>query len=167
MPVTRRQGCLRSKRLPRLRRGAIFKLADLLSPFSPRETGRKTYNYSASSWHPSALVMFQTGNILPVRSSIMKKFTALVLFCSFTVAMAQTASSQSRPRRVGATPPPQQEPQTPSRQPEPEPESSGSNRPTRPPVLGGATRDPNEQRPEAKQKDAGPEEVGGGDVVKG
>ena len=93
----------------------------------------------------------------------MKKFTALVLFCSFTLAMAQTASSQSRPRRVGATPPPQQEPST---QPAPEPDSTEPNRPTRPPVLGGATRDPNEQKPEAQQKNAGPEEVGEGDIVR-
>jgi Mg-chelatase subunit ChlD len=96
----------------------------------------------------------------------MKKFTALVLFCSFTLAMAQTASSQSRPRRVGPTPPPQQEPQTPSTQPTPEADSNEPARPTRPPVLGGATRDPNEQKPEAQQKNAGPEEVGEGDVVK-
>src|SRR2546423_1933125 len=96
----------------------------------------------------------------------MKKFTALVLFCSFTLALAQTASSQSRPRRVGQTPPPQQDPQTQSTQAKPEADSTEPARPTRPPVLGGATRDPNEQKPEAKQKDAGPEEVGEGDVVK-
>jgi Ca-activated chloride channel homolog len=96
----------------------------------------------------------------------MKKFTALVLFCSFTLAMAQTASPQSRPRRVGPTPPPQQEPQARSTQPTPEADSTEPVRPTRAPVLGGATRDSNEQKPEAKQKDAGPEEVGEGDVVK-
>src|SRR5207237_4218253 len=39
-------------------------------------------------------------------------------------------------------------------------------RPTRPPILGGTNRDPNEQKPTAPQKDAGPEEVGEGDVVK-
>src|SRR2546421_74143 len=109
--------------------------------------------------------MFQTGNRLPVRSSIMKKFTALVLFCSFTLAMAQTASSQSRPRRVGSTPPPQQDPQ-PSTQPASEPDSTEPARPNRPPVLGGANRDPNEQKPEAQQKNSGPEEVGEGDIVK-
>ena len=96
----------------------------------------------------------------------MKKFTALVLFCSFALAMAQTASSQSRPRRVGSTPPPQQEPQTRSTQPAPEADSTEPARPTRPPVLGGANRDPNEQKPEAQQKDNGPEEVGEGDVVR-
>lgn len=98
----------------------------------------------------------------------MKKFTAVVLFCSFALAMAQTVNSQSRPRRVGSNPSPQQPPQqTPSTQPTPEPDSTDPARPTRPPVLGGATRDPNEQKPEAQQqKDAGPEEVGEGDVVK-
>jgi Ca-activated chloride channel homolog len=109
-------------------------------------------------------VRFQTGKILSVRSSIMKKFTALVLFCSFTLAMAQTASAQTRPRRVGATPPPQPGPQTGSTQPEAN--STESARPSRPPVLGGANRNPNEQKPETQQKDAGPEEVGEGDVVK-
>ena len=95
----------------------------------------------------------------------MKKFTALVLFCSFALAMAQTASSQSRPRRVGSTPSTQQQP--PSTQPtEPESDSTETNRPSRPPVLGGANRDPNEQKPEAQQKNTGPEEVGEGDVVK-
>ena len=33
-------------------------------------------------------------------------------------------------------------------------------------MLGGANRNPNEQKPTAPQKDAGPEEVGEGDVVK-
>src|SRR2546423_11103775 len=93
----------------------------------------------------------------------MKKFTALVLSCSFALAMAQTASSQTRPRRVGSTPPPQQKPQA---QPMPEPDSTEPARPNRPPVLGGANRDPNEQKPEAQQKNSGPEEVGEGDVVK-
>src|SRR5256714_9281454 len=110
--------------------------------------------------------MFQTGNRLPVRSSIMKKFTALVLFCSFALAMAQTASSQTRPRRGGPTPPPQQKPQTPSTQPMAEPDSTEPARPNRPPVLGGANRDSNEQKPEAQQKNSGPEEVGEGDIVK-
>src|SRR5256714_10111872 len=93
----------------------------------------------------------------------MKKFTALVLSCSFALAMAQTASSQTRPRRVGSTPPPQQKPQA---QPMPEPDSTEPARPNRPPVLGGANRDPNEQKPEAQQKNSGPEEVGEGDIVK-
>jgi len=96
----------------------------------------------------------------------MKKFTALVLFCSFALTMAQTASSQTRPRRVGSTPPAQQKPHTPSTQPMPESDSTEPNRPTRAPVLGGANRDPNEQKPEAQQKNSGPEEVSEGDIVK-
>src|SRR6185295_16632200 len=45
-------------------------------------------------------------------------------------------------------------------------DESQIGRPPAPPVLRGANRDPNEQRPAAPQKDAGPEEVGEGDVVK-
>src|SRR6266853_444362 len=85
----------------------------------------------------------------------MKKFTALSLVFLLTVLAVQTANSQSRPRRVNAAPPTDQ--QT---------DSSEATRPTRPPVLGGATRDSNEQKPTAPQKDAGPEEVGEGDVIK-
>ena len=96
----------------------------------------------------------------------MKKFIVLVLLCFFTLVMAQTAGSQTRPRRVGATPPPQQGPQTSSTQSAPEADSTEAARPTRPPVLGGANRNPNEQKPEAQQKDTGPEEVGEGDVIK-
>src|SRR5258706_5740471 len=139
MPVSPQAGMPALQPMPALQTLAptgprcYLQLADLLSPFSPRETGRKTYNYGASSSHPTALVTFQTGNSLPDRSSIMKKFTALVLFCSFALAMAQTASSQSRPRRVGSTPPPQQQPQQmPSSQPTPEPDSTELARPNRP-----------------------------------
>src|SRR6185295_9057848 len=45
-------------------------------------------------------------------------------------------------------------------------DESQIGRPPAPPVLRGANRDPNEQKPAAPQKDAGPEEVGEGDVVK-
>lgn len=94
----------------------------------------------------------------------MKKFTALVLVCSFGLALAQVAFSQSRPRRVFQTPPPEENQTTPV-------ESQTSTQPARPstpPVLGGANRNPNEQQPAGaqKQKDAGPEEVGEGDVVR-
>src|SRR5437867_5871329 len=45
--------------------------------------------------------------------------------------------------------------------------SSQTARPSRPPVLGGANRNPNDQKPTStQQKDAGPEEVGAGDVVR-
>src|SRR6185295_6028260 len=106
-----------------------LQLADLLSPFSPRENRQK--NLQLQRWFLASKRAgdVSNGSRLPDRSSIMKKFTALVLFCSFTLAMAQTASSQSRPRRVGPTPPPQQEPQTPSTQPAPEPDSTEPARP--------------------------------------
>ena len=39
-------------------------------------------------------------------------------------------------------------------------------KPPAPPVLRGANRDPNEQKPTTSQKDTGPEEDGEGDVVK-
>src|ERR1041385_5327400 len=94
----------------------------------------------------------------------MKKFTALVLFCAFTLAMAQTASSQTRPRRVGATPSPQPGPQTPATQPEAN--SNETARPAPPPVLGRADRNPSEQKPQTQPRDAGPGESREGDAVK-
>src|SRR5437660_4505739 len=97
----------------------------------------------------------------------MKRFTALVLIASFVLVTAQIATSQSRPRRVGATPPVQQSDQQNQTQSQPDSQTSTDVvRPSRPPVLGGATRDPNEQKPATQQKDAGPEEVGEGDVVR-
>lgn len=94
----------------------------------------------------------------------MKRIVTFVLLCSLATALMQTAGAQSRPRRVGPAPSPQQpEPQT---QPQTD-DPSQSARPSRPPVLGGATRDPNEQKPDTtRQKDAGPEEVSEGDVVR-
>ncbi len=103
----------------------------------------------------------------------MKRILTLVLLCSFAVALAQTAGAQSRPRRVGASPPPQQQdqqtqPQQPSTQSQTQAnDGSQTTQPSRPPVLGGANRDPNEQKPEStKSKDAGPEEVSAGDIVR-
>src|ERR1041385_2855274 len=99
----------------------------------------------------------------------MKRFTALVLVAPFILIAAQIAASQTRPRRVGAAPPVQQQDQQDHNQSQPQQDSQTSSdvaRPSRPPVLGGATRDPNEQKPAVRQKDAGPEEVGEGDVVK-
>ena len=96
----------------------------------------------------------------------MKKLTTLVLCCGFSLMVAQAANSQTRPRRVGSTPP-QTRQQTPSTQSLPESNSTEPARPTRPPVLGGATRNSNDQQPQVQQqKDTGPEEVGEGDVVK-
>ena len=92
----------------------------------------------------------------------MKRILTLVLLCSFAVALAQTVGAQSRPRRVGATPPPQQQEQQTQTD-----GASQTTQPSRPPVLGGANRDPNEQKPDAaKSKDAGPEEVSAGDIVR-
>lgn len=95
----------------------------------------------------------------------MKRIVTLILLCALATALIQTAGAQSRPRRVGPPPSQQQEPQT---QPQTQPDdTSQPARPSRPPVLGGANRDPNEQKPDTtKQKDAGPEEVGEGDVVR-
>jgi Ca-activated chloride channel family protein len=90
----------------------------------------------------------------------MKRITLIALLCMGLTAQA-TLAQQTRPRRVGQTPPPQQ----PSRSEEPV--TSPAARPSRPPVLGGANRDPNEQKPNASpQRDAGPEEVGEGDIVR-
>lgn len=96
----------------------------------------------------------------------MKKFSVLALSCLAVVVFAQAIFAQTRPRRVGQTPPRQSAP------PVSQPAQSGDStdqvtRPTRPPVLGGATRDPNEQKPEAApQKDSGPEELGEGDILR-
>lgn len=98
----------------------------------------------------------------------MKRFSALVLVCSFAMGFAQIANSQqTRPRRVNPLPntQPNQQNQS-STAPQQTDTSSETAKPTRPPVLGGANRNPNEQKPTAPQKDAGPEEVGEGDVVR-
>ena len=103
----------------------------------------------------------------------MRRIITLVLLGSFVVAMAESALPQGRPRRVGQTTPTQQ-PQSSQPQSQPSTQSqetstdaSTTTRPQRPPVLGGANRNPNEQQPDSTQpKDAGPEEVSEGDVVK-
>ena len=103
----------------------------------------------------------------------MKRFITPIVLCALTVTLAQTGGAQTRPRRVGATPPPsQQDQQTQPRQSSTQSQqrsddASQVSRPSRPPVLGGANQDPNEQKPSGTpQKDAGPEEVGAGDVVR-
>jgi len=99
----------------------------------------------------------------------MKRIVAMI--CLGLMVLAQTAlAQQTRPRRVGQTGPPQQQtstPRQPSESQEPVTYGSPATRPSRPPVLGGANRDPNEQKRDASpQKDAGPEDVGEGDVVR-
>jgi len=94
----------------------------------------------------------------------MKKLFTFSLLCLVLVALASAANAQqTRPRRVGATPPPQTQ-----SQPIPRTQTNESSAPARsnaPPVLGGANRSPNEQKPVATP-DAGPEEVAEGDVVR-
>src|SRR6266566_9851823 len=99
----------------------------------------------------------------------MKRIIVLALLCSFAACANQTVNAQSRPRRVGQTPPAQAPTQS-EDQTQPQQQSDDASqtaRPSRPPVLGGANRDPNEQKPvSTSSKDAGPEEVGEGDVVR-
>src|SRR2546427_9158972 len=99
----------------------------------------------------------------------MKRFIVLALLCSFAAFANQVVNGQSRPRRVGQTPPVQTPTQSEDKT-QAQRQSDGTSqtvRPSRPPVLGGANRNPNEQKPSStQQKDAGPEEVGEGDVVR-
>ncbi|HVS80217.1 MAG TPA: VWA domain-containing protein [Pyrinomonadaceae bacterium] len=96
----------------------------------------------------------------------MKRIIALVLLGSFAGVLAQTASAQTRPRRVGQTRTPQQQDQQSRPQPRSD-DASQASRPSRPPVLGGANRNPNEQQPSStSQQNAGPEEVSEGDIVR-
>src|SRR5438094_320913 len=101
----------------------------------------------------------------------MRKIAAFALLLAVSVVPYQTSFGQSRPRRVGQTPPPRVEQTQPVNQQTPSQDQSDDAsqpaRPTRPPVLGGANRDPNEQKPTtaSPQKD-GPEEVGEGDIVR-
>ena len=102
----------------------------------------------------------------------MKRLFCFVLLCSLAIALMQTASAQTRPRRVGASP---TQPQERKSQPQPQSQTQSDDasqaaRPARPPVLGGANRDPNEQRPQSTQskdaKDVSNEEIGEGDIVR-
>src|SRR3989442_3716516 len=99
----------------------------------------------------------------------MKRFIVLALLSSFAAFANQAINGQSRPRRVGQTPP-VQSPTQPEDQTQPQQQSDDASqtaRPSRPPVLGGANRNPNEQKPSStQQKDASPEEVSAGDVVR-
>jgi VWFA-related protein len=93
----------------------------------------------------------------------MKKLFTFTLLCFALTTLAIVAGAQTRPRRVGSTPPSQ-----PQSQPVPQTqtdETSAPVRPSAPPVLGGANRNPNEQKPVATP-DAGPEDVAEGDVVR-
>ena len=99
----------------------------------------------------------------------MRKFAAFALLLAVTAVPYQTSFAQSRPRRVGQTPPPevqQTQPANQQRSPDQSDDASQPSRPARPPVLGGANRDPNEQKPAASTQNSGPEEVSAGDVVR-
>jgi len=98
----------------------------------------------------------------------MKKFTALAFPLVITFVLATVANSQAtRPRRVNSNPSVQTDQGSPApSSPAPGPNTSQMGKPPAPPVLRGANRDPNEQKPTTSQKDTGPEEVGEGDVVK-
>src|SRR6266705_3770155 len=96
------------------------------------------------------------------------KRIALVCVLGLYAGMQTSFGQAVRPRRVTQTPP--QTTQSPVQTPDTSPSDQSSTvmRPTRPPVLGGANRSPDgQQKPAAKpQKDAGPEEVGEGDIVR-
>src|SRR6266705_3509264 len=98
---------------------------------------------------------------------IMKKLSVFILSFSFTVLTIQSVQAQSRARRVGQTPPPQTD-SSPQQQPQDQSdETSAPAKPSRPPVLGGANRDPNEQKPTAASpQKSGPEEISQGDVIR-
>jgi Ca-activated chloride channel family protein len=96
----------------------------------------------------------------------MKRIITLVLLGSFAAVFAQTTGAQTRPRRVGQTQTSQQ--QNRQSQPQPTPDdASQSSRSSRPPVLSGGNRNPNEQQPASTAtQNAGPEEVSEGDIVR-
>jgi Ca-activated chloride channel homolog len=97
----------------------------------------------------------------------MKRITVLALLISLSAVSLPSLSAQTRARRVGQTPQTQQPQPTrtpPQQQPDDESEMA---RPSRPPVLGGANRDPNEQKPApTSTPNSGPEEVGEGDIIR-
>src|SRR5207302_7944860 len=96
------------------------------------------YNYPAACSHPTARSGQLPAIASPTGVFAMKRFTALVLVASFVLVTAQIATSQSRPRRVGATPPVQQSDQQNQTQSQPDSQpSTDVVRPSRPPVLGG------------------------------
>src|SRR5437588_8368501 len=92
----------------------------------------------------------------------MKRFSIFALLLIVNAALCQTSIAQTRPRRVGQTPPAAQTNPAGSVQSN----DSAAPRPTGPPVLRGANRDPNEQKPAASTQNTGPEEVSAGDVIR-
>ncbi len=86
----------------------------------------------------------------------MKKIAAFFLLLSLTAVFVAVAQAQSRPRRAAQS----AQQQTPA-------QPSDPTDPSRhPPVLGGANRDPNEQKPSPAAQSNGPEEVSQGDIIR-
>jgi VWFA-related protein len=95
----------------------------------------------------------------------MKRTVNLAFACLVACVLAPAAFGQTRPRRVGQ--PATQQTQQPAQTQVQRGSVGEPVRPSRPPVLGGANRDPNEQKPApTSPQDAGPEEVGEGDIVR-
>src|SRR5947208_4361225 len=92
----------------------------------------------------------------------MKRISIFALLLILNVLLCQASIAQTRPRRVGQTPPPARTNPAGSVQSN----DSAAPRPASPPVLRGANRDQNEQKPAASIQNTGPEEVGPGDVVR-
>ena len=92
----------------------------------------------------------------------MKRISIFALLLILNVLLCQASIAQTRPRRVGQTPPPARTNPAGSVQSN----DSTAPRPASPPVLRGANHDPNEQKPAASTQNTGPEEVGPGDVVR-
>lgn len=88
----------------------------------------------------------------------MRKSTALILLLICMAAFYQVTLGQARPRRVLQNP-------TPTPQPEQTDDVVPAS-PSRPPVLGGPTRDPNQQKPAPAAQKTGPEEVDAGDIIR-
>lgn len=103
----------------------------------------------------------------------MKKIRVLAVLCLTLAVLMPPVFGQGRPRRVGQPTTPQNPQPAPSTQqptvsqPQDEDNRVQPTRPTRPPVLGGANRDPNEPQPTATpQKSNEPEEFGEGDTLR-
>jgi Ca-activated chloride channel homolog len=103
----------------------------------------------------------------------MKRITVLALLISLSAVSLPSLSAQTRARRVGQSPQtqqPQQTQQPPQTRTPPQQQSDDESempRPSRPPVLGGANRDPNGQKPApTSTPNSGPEEVGEGDIIR-
>src|ERR1700694_2361379 len=99
----------------------------------------------------------------------MKRIIPLVLISVLAVLLGQRASAQSPLVPAGSTPAqrqdPQSKPQPPASSPQDQAEgATQTERPSKPPVLRGANHDLIEWK--TSSKDAGPEDVGEGDVVR-